>query len=377
MIRTTCFLVVATLLMASAAVAAPSEDAFIAGYAAAVLERDFSLTAQSLRVQDGVITLSASDLGVADRARVVTQLEQIRGVKRVVVLEPGVPLPPSVAPLPGVAPPPGTATPPTAVTEPLRIMPEWQTGMLPGGVLFKPLVADPRWPHFAASLQHYFNDKQLTDVGAVSFGESFSFYRGRLGSAFWEVGLHAGVFSVFDLDSDSADLVNADYMVGLPVSLRYEDFTAMLRVFHQSSHLGDEFLLRTRTNRINLSYESVDIKLSYEFGDPLRLYAGFGYLFHQTPSNLDPLSVQYGIEFRSPWPQRSSKWRPIVAVDVQHREENEWTADISARAGVEIDGVLLTRKLQILLEYFNGHSPNGQFYKDKIEYIGLGTHFHF
>src|SRR5262245_5505984 len=117
MIRTTCFVLLATLLMASAAAAAPSEDAFIAGYAAAVLERDFSLTAQSLRVQDGVITLSASDLGTADRARVVTQLEQIRGVKRVVVLEPGVPLPPSVAPLPGVAPPPGTATPPTAVTE--------------------------------------------------------------------------------------------------------------------------------------------------------------------------------------------------------------------------------------------------------------------
>jgi len=39
--------------------------------------------------------------------------------------------------------------------------------------------------------------------------------------------------------------------------------------------------------------------------------------------------------------------------------------------------LLLTRKLQILLEYFGGHSPNGQFYKDKVEYIGIGTHFHF
>ncbi|HKQ65819.1 MAG TPA: DUF1207 domain-containing protein, partial [Methylomirabilota bacterium] len=193
----------------------------------------------------------------------------------------------------------------------------------------------------------------------------------------WEVGIHAGVFSVFDMDADSFDLVNADYLVGLPLSVRYEDFTAMLRVFHQSSHLGDEFLLRTKTNRINLSYESVDLKFSYEFGDLLRLYAGGGYLFHQTPSNLDPFSVQYGIEFRSPWPQHSKGWRPLVAVDVQQREENEWSADVSARAGIEIDGVLLTRKLQILLEYFNGHSPNGQFYKDKVEYIGLGTHFHF
>ena len=84
-----------------------------------------------------------------------------------------------------------------------------------------------------------------------------------------------------------------------------------------------------------------------------------------------------GPRFRSPWPHHSKGWRPLAAVDVQQREENEWSADISARAGIEIDGVLLTRKLQILLEYFNGHSPNGQFYKDKIQYFGLGTHFHF
>ena len=376
MIATTCFVLLAALLTASAAVAAPSEDSFIAGYAAAVLEREFSLTAQTLRVQDGVITLSAADLGAADRARVVAQLEKIRGVKRVVVLEPGVAPPPGVAPLPGVSPPASSVTPPGAA-EPLQIVSEWQVGVLPGGVLFKPLVADPRWPHFAAAWQHYFGDKQLQDVGAVSFGESFSFYRDRIGGAWWEIGLHAGVFSVFDLNAESADLVNADYMVGLPLTLRYEDFTAMFRIFHQSSHLGDEFLLRTRTNRINLSYESIDLKLSYEFGDLLRLYAGGGYLFHQTPSNIDPFSVQYGIEFRSPWPERTSRWRPLVAVDVQHREENGWSADVSARAGIEIDGVLLTRKLQLLLEYFNGHSPNGQFYKDKIQYIGLGTHFHF
>ena len=377
MIRTTCFVLTAALLMASAAAAAPTEDAFIAGYAAAILEREFSLTAPTMRVQDGVITLAAAELGAADRARVVAQLQRIPGVKRVVVLEAGAPPLPGAAPLPGMAPPPSAPAPTSTASEPLRILSDWQVGWLPGGVLFKPLVADPRWPHFAAAWQYYINDKQLGNVGAVSFGESFSFYRDRIAGAWWEIGLHAGVFSVFDLDSNSADLVNADYLVGLPLSVRYEDFTAMFRIFHQSSHLGDEFLLRTRTNRINLSYESVDLKLSYEFGDLLRIYAGGGYLFDRDPANLDPLSVQYGIELRSPWPQRSARWRPIAAVDVQQREENKWSADVSARAGVEIDGVLLTRKLQILLEYFKGHSPNGQFYKDKIEYIGLGTHFHF
>ncbi|MGH7301217.1 MAG: DUF1207 domain-containing protein, partial [Candidatus Rokuibacteriota bacterium] len=24
-----------------------------------------------------------------------------------------------------------------------------------------------------------------------------------------------------------------------------------------------------------------------------------------------------------------------------------------------------------------GHSPNGQFYRDTVDYVGLGLHFHF
>lgn len=367
MTRPTALVSILLLLLAvSRAGAAPGDDSFIAGYAAAVLEREFSLTVPSLRVQNGILTLAASDIATADRARVVAQLEQIRGVARVVVLEPG-------------AAPPITQsiTPPTTEPEPPPVLSEWQAGVFPGGLLFRPLIADPRWPHFAASYQHYIGDQQFKDLAAVSFGESFAFYRDRIGSAWWEVGLQAGVFSVFDLDSPSFDLVNADYLVGIPLTLRYQDFSTQFRLYHQSSHLGDEFLLRTRTNRINLSYEAIDLLLSYEIAEVVRLYGGGGYLFDQTPSNLDQFSVQYGIELTSPWPSHRSRWRPIAAVDVKQHEENDWNADISARAGIEIDGVLLTRKLQILLEYFSGHSPNGQFYRDKVQYFGVGTHFHF
>ena len=364
--RTSLVSILLLLFAATRAVAAPGDDSFIAGYAAAVLEREFSLTVPSLRVENGVVSLAASDIATADRARVVAQLEQIRGVARVVVLEPGT-----------VPPITQSITPPATPPEPPRVLSEWQAGVFPGGLLFKPLIADPRWPHFGASWQHYLGDRQFNDLAAVSFGESFAFYRNRIGSAWWEVGLQAGVFSVFDIDAESFDLVNTDYLVGVPLSLRYQDFSAQFRVYHQSSHLGDEFLLRTRTNRINVSYEAIDLRLSYEIADVVRLYAGGGYLFDQTPSNLDPLSVQYGLELTSPWPSRASRWRPIAAVDVKQHEENNWSADISARAGIEIDGVLLTRKLQILLEYFSGHSPNGQFYKDKVQYFGIGTHFHF
>jgi hypothetical protein len=347
-------------LAATRAAAAPPPDAWLEGYAAAVLERDLGLVVPSLRVSQGVVTVSAAELVNVDRARVLSTLRSIRGVTSVEIIE-------------------GPPSPRAAMLgAPPRRPAEWQTGVLPGGTLFRPLIADPRWPHFAASAQRYLDDRQLTTVGAVSFGETFTLIRERAGpSSWWEVGIQAGVFAVFDLDADSMDLVNADYFVGVPLSGRWGDWSAIFRLFHQSSHLGDEFLLRTRSERVNLSYESVDLKVSREFGDVLRLYAGGGYLFDQEPASLDPWSIQYGVEVISPWPDRDAGWRPIVAADLQHREENAWSLDLSLRAGIQIDGVLASRSLQILLEYFKGRSPNGQFYKEKIEYLGLGAHFHF
>jgi hypothetical protein len=35
------------------------------------------------------------------------------------------------------------------------------------------------------------------------------------------------------------------------------------------------------------------------------------------------------------------------------------------------------RKISLLMEYYKGHSPNGQFFKEKIEYFGPGLHLDF
>ena len=355
---------------AAPALAAPGTDGFIEGYAAAILERDFQLTASSLRVQNGIVRLSPTDLAGRDRGQIVAALSRIPGTVRVEIVD---------ATTPAVATP---APPVAAATGPapqVKVLKDLQTGFLPGGeLLFKPLIADPRWPHFSASYHRYLNDKQLRDVAAVSFGESFALYRDRLGAGWWELGVQAGVFALFDLNAPSMDLINADYFVALPASYRYGDFSAIVRLFHQSSHLGDEFVLGSRVpNRLNLSYEGLDARFSYELGDVWRFYAGGGYLFHREPASLDPWAIQYGIEFRSPWPAPEARWRPIAALDVQNREENDWHADFSLRAGIQFDGILTSRNLQVLLEYFRGHSPNGQFYRQKVDYLGLGLHFHF
>ncbi|ASF46611.1 DUF1207 domain-containing protein [Methylovulum psychrotolerans] len=258
------------------------------------------------------------------------------------------------------------------------------TGLLPAGHLFKPLLADPRWAHFSASYRNYQNNSfDGSDIASVSFGETIPFYRSNFGqsNAQWEAGLQAGVFSDFNIGTPSKDLVNTDFIASMYTSIRSGNFSAFGRLFHQSSHLGDEFLLR-KTNekfqRVNLSYEGVDMKLSYELPFGLRLYGGGGGLFDREPSKLKPWLAQYGAEFRSPWRLNFASLRPIVAVDIKNFQENNWNNDLSARAGFEFENLkVLGRKLQILGEYYNGYSPSGQFYREKVEYFGIGAHYHF
>jgi hypothetical protein len=365
------------LIPASFAHATAQDDAYIAGYAVGVLKHSVKLE-MPLLVKDGVITLPVAGMETADRAKAVQLLWEIPGVNAVKTTETT-----SKQPMDktlNAAQVSGNETASASAPEPTIL----QTGLLPKGHLFKPLMADTRWAHFSAAYRNY-QSKNFDgiDIASVSFGETIPFYRSNFGKSTvqWETGLQAGVFSDFNLNASSSDLLNTDFIASIYSSMRAGQFSAFGRLYHQSSHLGDEFLLRkvnTKFERVNLSYEGVDLKLSYELPYGIRLYGGGGGLFHKEPTALKVWSAQYGIEFRSPWRMDFASLRPIVAADIKHYDENNWSTDISARAGVEFENLtVLGRKLQVLAEYYNGYTPSGQFYKDKVEYIGVGAHYHF
>ena len=345
--------------------AKPPRDEFIRGYISALVENNlFQITIESFQVRDGAVYLKCQKLSEGQQNRISKIILNIEGVQGVEVLTKGVP-----------------SINKSEQKEQVKLKrePELPTFLL-NDKLFQPLIADPRWPHFSATYQRYVNDDQLKNVAATSFGESFSIYRfnGPWDSTM-EFGIHAGVFAVFDLDTQSFDLINADYLVGIPLTIKKGNFSNMTRLFHQSSHLGDEFLLRGQTKeRINLSYESLNSVFSYNLPIGLRVYAGGGYLMRRDPSDLKPWSTQAGLEFRSPLTWMGDALRPLAAIDVQNREESDWHTDISIRAGIQFENPdFLSRKMQILLEYYNGKSPNGQFFERNIEFYGAGIHFFF
>lgn len=378
-------IIAAMLFFTATANAAITEDSYIAGYAAGILKHGFKLEIPTLVVRDGIINVPEEKLTPENRTRVVQALSQIPGVTAVTVAEKSVSRQVQREAF-------------ELIQQPVRSVPEetvegegvpaagpavLATGMLPEGHLFQPLLADPRWAHFSAAYRNYVgNNIDGNNNGAVSFGETIPFYRANFGqsSVQWETGIQAAVFSDFNLGAPSSDLINTDFIASVYGSVRKNQFSAFGRVYHQSSHLGDEFLLRRLTDleRINLSYEGADLRLSYELPYGLRVYGGGGGIFHKEPSTIKPWSIQYGVEFRSPWRIELVSLRPIMAVDIKNHQQNDWNADVSARAGFQLDRFqAFGRKLLFLVEYFHGNSPTGQFFRERVDYLGIGAHYHF
>jgi hypothetical protein len=305
------------------------------------------------------------NLGDEPAERISAALMRIEGIVRVEVTEV------EAGPLPEI--------PPEAPPEPIQTHKDPEgLELLPRVELFEPLIADPREPHFSASYNWYLDDPDLTHVGSATFGETFALLGGPLGAGRWELGLLGGVFSIFDLDAPSDDLVNTDFWVGPTLSARRGGLSTTLRLFHQSSHLGDEFLLRNSgIDRLNLSYEGVDWLVSVDPWPWLRLYAGGGVLLHSDPK-LQRLSAEGGVELKSPWAFLDDAVRPIAAFDYASREENHWREELSGVAGIQLENPDVSKlRLQILGSYYKGNSRNGQFFLDRIESIGVGVHFRY
>ena len=342
-----------------AATVAAASDEYIAGYAAGLLEHEFHLSGAVVRVSQGQVVVYAKRLAAEDPEKIVTALRAIPGVVGAEVYT--------------GSPPEGT--PGAAVVQ--ATTPTSGSKFLPRGLLVDPLHADLRWPHFGASY------RSLSGGGkefASAFGESFAVYRDAAPfEGEWELGIQAGVFGLFDTEKRSIDLINADYTFGIVASYRADKLSGFLRIKHQSSHLGDEFLLNNpQVNRINLSYEELDLKLSYDLTTWLRVYGGAGTIVRKDPSTLGRETTQGGVELKSPWLFLGGKVRPVAYADFQTHARTNWSVGQSIMAGLQFENARIgDRKLQVLGEYYSGPRPDGQLFTQRVEWIGMGIHLWF
>jgi len=262
---------------------------------------------------------------------------------------------------------------------------EW----LPEGKLFRPLLADMKQPRFYASYRHVrFRERGLVGerrgdsifTGLVGYGMDFGLWalRQANGCDGIQVDLSTAVFSQFNMDTASNDLINTDFFVGPSLTFRRGPLSSQLRLFHQSSHLGDEFLLNNPgVDRVELSTEGIDLLLSIE-KQMWRLYGGGGYLLHTKP-DLKRGMLKLGLElYGLRWLRRTKKahWMPIFGANFSALEEQNWSTTTSIKGGIEVTNLSETRHFRFLIVYLRGFIPFGQFFNTAtIENYGIELQF--
>lgn len=337
-----------------------TSDEFLSGYITSIIEKNWLWRQDSykLQVYEGIVTISLVKDNAVRREVAETQLREINGVKDVAI---------EIVPADDAMPAPAGNF--------LGITGLGFGEAFPRGDLFRPLLADPKQPQFFVSM-YQFNSQDAKYIQAsVGFGETFGLYRflGINDGDGLQLNLEGGLFAQFDMTTASHDLINADYTIGIPATYRYGDNSVRLRIYHQSSHLGDELLLNDNApERVNLSFEAVEFLYSREWRN-LRIYFGGEYMLKKEPNELKQRAGHWGIEYRGTKP---ILWngRLVGGVDMKSFEEHNWGTDISIKTGLEFGKPNLgKRRLRVMAECYRGFNPRGQFYVDKIEYYGLGV----
>ncbi len=251
-------------------------------------------------------------------------------------------------------------------------------------VLFQPLIADPRETQYYA--EYRWGDETLgTHTVGVAYGDTFPIYRWNnvfvFGGAL-QIGIQAGAWSVFnlgaeDMINDWAQLVNTDYLIGIPLTYSFDNWSFRLRIYHKSDHLGDEFIQdHPDFERLNPSMEAIDFIAQYQITDGLRPYLGPGVIVRDDETfRMDWFYIHYGIEGRA-FGQKFFRHKlygtPFIALDFQNWQAVDWRLSFSGMIGYEFSKLQgVGRKFRFYGKYHNGYS-DGQFFKETSDFWAAG-----
>lgn len=239
---------------------------------------------------------------------------------------------------------------------------------------FPTMLAQPHILGYSAGYRS--SDEVFKSSLPVSIGDQFSLYQFKINScARLFFGIEACVWAVFEAKTKSLSLINADYFIAFPLTYINHAFSARLRLFHQSSHLGDEFLLENpEIVRVNPSMEGLDLSLAYEPVDKTVLFIGYTRILRSDKSfKVEPNKLYYGFNYFLDFAKIQTFYGeaiPYLATYIENNENNRWNFDNSVALGYQWEKYY-GHKLRVYVEGHDGYSAEGQFARKKSKYVSI------
>lgn len=245
---------------------------------------------------------------------------------------------------------------------------------------FPTMIAHPRETSFSLawrSRDTAFNDK----VVAVSLGDTFPIYRweglGQQKTGTMQVAIEGGIWATFNYPNNDPDLLNTDYLVGIPFNYSDGKWNFRSRLYHISAHLGDEYIqTHEGVTRLNPSFEALDFYTMCDVNQNLWLYGGIGFVLRSDKTfRLKRIYGDLGAEVRAGpnfYHHRNLVMQPFLATNVHFSQTHRYRPEVNTDLGVEWSQIPGTgRKLRSFLEYFHGYSQEGQFANQRTNFFAL------
>ncbi len=206
----------------------------------------------------------------------------------------------------------------------------------------------------------------------VNLGFRKSFLHWKWGETTYDLALGAASYTQFevmkyDRNTLKGGLLNTDFKASGFLNILKEKHNLRIQLFHVSSHLGDDYILRNQDYELNdksVNYEQIDLIYLHKLSKT-DLYAGLGYVI--TPNAFrERLMIQCGM-------QNDFPLKPHLdfsfGLDVKIYDENGYDPDLHAGAGLTIRQNE-SAQLSFLLDFYTGHLPYSTLDLGKIFWIG-------
>jgi len=205
--------------------------------------------------------------------------------------------------------------------------------------------------------------------GEAILGENFPVVALKRGPRPIVLGIGSQVYGRFSLDDSKSALISMDWVAGLNTTAVLGAWALTLQLYHESSHLGDEYADDFGAGRLDWTREVAAGWASYGFGD-WRLTGGASYVLDDGLS-LPRTGAALGIDFRGNRRRADTgAVQPVVGLYTEATSATRWRLSSSAKVGVAF-GRQGTQRLGLALIAHDGLSTQRQFFREESQYIGM------
>lgn len=209
----------------------------------------------------------------------------------------------------------------------------------------------------------------------VNIGFRKSFIQWDMGSIRFDLAIGVATYTQFEItrfdeNTFRGGLLNTDFKASGFLFASIERHKFRMQLFHISSHLGDDYLLRNQDFELNdksVNYEQIDITYLYSFPNT-DFYTGVGFVI--TPNSFrERFMIQCGFQATIPL---KPKLDMAYGADIKLYEENEYSPDIHAEIGISIKQ-REQQQINFSIDAYLGKLPYSTLKFGQVYWIGLST----